>query len=246
MAQIIKKDPPSVPPRKKAPVLLILAAISVIAAIVGIVSENTTLMVVGIIGAVVCFIFGVSGSFALFNPQAQIQQAGEMGEAATAHLIAQLPAGYFGFQNIRVTYQGNTSELDMVVVGRTGVFIIETKNHNGNIQGNFDQHQWIQYKTGRQGGQYSKEFYNPVKQVGTHTYRLAHYLRDRGCNVHVDSMVFFTNPTASIQVYGTPGRIPVYAGQQGAELIFRQILSGNANLTPNQIHQICNLLNAVC
>lgn len=246
MAQIIKKETPSAPPKKQFPVFFILAAVGVILTIVGVLNDNATLMILGVIAAIVCFVLGCFGNFSVFNSQAQIKQAGEVGEFATAQLIRQLPEEYFGFQNIRVTYQGNTSELDMVVVGRTGVFIIETKNHNGLIQGSFDQHQWIQYKTGRQGGQYSKEFYNPVKQVGTHTYRLAHYLRDRGCNVHVDSMVFFTNPMASVQVYGTPGKIPVYAGQQGAELIFRQILSGNANLTPNQVQQICTLLNTIC
>ena len=246
MAQIIKKEVPTTPPKKPFPIVLILVAVSVVLAIVGILNESFSALIAGILLAIVCFILGVYRNFSLFNPEAQIERAGEMGEAATANLIRQLPEGYFGFQNIRVTYQGSTSELDMVVVGRTGVFIIETKNHNGHIQGSFEQHQWIQYKTGRRGGQYSKEFYNPVKQVGTHTYRLAHYLRDRGCNVHVDSMVFFTNPMASVQVYGTPGRIPVYAGQQGAELIFRQILSGNANLTPNQIQQICNLLQTLC
>ena len=246
MAQIIKKEPPPAPQNKPFPIFLILAVVGVILAITGLINDNIIVMAVGIIAVIGSFFSGFLRSFSIFDPQAQIQQAGEMGEAATAHLIRQLPEGYFGFQNIRLTYQGRNSELDMVVVGKTGVFIIETKNHNGLIQGNFDQHQWIQHKTGRRGGQYSKEFYNPVKQVGTHTYRLAHYLRDRGCNVHVDSMVFFTHPMASVQVYGTPGKIPVYAGQQGAELIFRQILSGTANLSPNQIQQICNLLNTTC
>ena len=246
MAQIIKKNSPPPPKKKKTPVWFLLAAICVIIAVVAILSDNFSLIGIAMVGATVFFAVGVSTGLSIFSSQKQIERAGEIGENATAGLISQLPNGFYGFQNAKVTYQGKSSEIDMVVVGPTGVFIIETKNHNGNIQGYFDQQQWVQYKTGRRGGSYSKEFYNPVKQVGTHTYRLAHYLRDRGQNVHVDSMVFFTNPTALVQVYGTPGDIPVYAGQRGADLIFNQILSGTANLTPDKIQHICTLLDHCC
>lgn len=246
MAKIIKKTAPKPKAEKKIPIWPLLAFLCAIFAGYSYINDNESYMLIGL--CAVCFCVICSGLSWLSNTsdRMQIERAGEIGETATAYLISQLPEGYFGFQNLNVSYQGKSSEIDMVVVGRTGVFIIETKNLNGNIQGEFDSHQWIQYKIGRRGGQYSKNFYSPVKQVGTHTYRLAHFLRDRGCNVHVDAMVFFTNPNASVQVYGTPGKIPVYAGQTGAELIFKQILSGNANLTQNQINQICNLLNSYC
>ena len=172
-----------------------------------------------------------------------IKRAGEAGESATAYLISQLPQGYYGFQNLYVTYEGEQSEIDMVVVGKTGVFIIETKHLNGYVVGNYDSHDWILHKKGRQGGEYSKEFYSPVKQVGTHVYRLAKFLRSHGVSVHVDGMVFFTHPNTRISVAGEQGRIPVYAGQPGANSLVRNIMSGTANLTTQQIHSICSLLN---
>jgi len=245
VAQIIKKgthlEQKSRAAGKRSRMWWLLAGLCVVLLIFGVKLGQFLLTVIGAAGAAVFFVIGVTS-----GQENRIVQTGIDGETATANLIRQLPEGYFGFQNVTVSYQGKSSELDMVVVGRTGVFIIETKNHNGTIQGSFQEPQWIQYKTGRRGGSYSKELYNPVKQVGTHVYRLAHYLRDQGCNVHVDAMVFFTNPQATVQVYGTPGNIAVYAGQTGAELIFRQILSGNAELQPAVIRRVCQLLDQSC
>ncbi len=167
--------------------------------------------------------------------------AGIAGETATANLIAQLPDGWYGIQNPVVAYQGKQSEMDMVAVGPGGVFIIECKHHNGRIVGRFDSHDWVQYKTGRAGGSYQKQFYSPVKQVGTHVYRLAHFLRQNGCQVHVTGMVFFTNPQAVVEVYGNPGDIPVFAGQTGATRMTRQMMSGQV-LSPREVRQICDLL----
>ena len=240
MAKIYKKETPDAPKPKAGVGFFLLAAIC---AALGVCLLGSLFVVAffcfGV--AVVLLIIGAScGSFAF--GQENIRRAGQLGETATADFIAQFPDSFSGFQNLKVTYDGKTSEMDMVVVGPTGVFIIEAKNHNGHIQGSFESHDWMQYKTGRAGGQYSKSFYSPVKQVGTHVYRLAHYLRSNGQNVHVDAMVFFTNPAATVEVFGTPGNIPVYAGQTGANLIARQIISGKPVLTPQGVENICRLL----
>lgn len=186
------------------------------------------------------FVFLGTGVFAARRNE--VIRTGIDGENATAALIARLPKDYCGFQNVTVSYQGKTSEMDMVVAGPTGVFIIETKNHNGNIRGSYESAQWTQHKTGRAGGAYSKALYSPVKQVGTHVYRLAHYLRSHGCNVHVEAMVFFTNPLVTVRLTGTPGDVAVYAGQPGAKRLTRKILSAPKTLTPQMVENICCLL----
>ena len=232
MAKIYKKEAPEAPKPKGSKVFYALA---ILCALVGLVLP----VAFGV--AAVLAVIGIAlapGNRSLHN----ISRAGQAGENATADFIAQFPDSYSGFQNLKVTYEGKQSEIDMVVVGPTGVYIIETKNHNGHIRGSFESHDWMQYKVGRAGGQYSKEFYSPVKQVGTHVYRLAHYLRLRGAQVHVDAMVFFTNPAATVEVYGTPGNIPVYAGQTGAELIAKQIIGGKPVLSPQTVESVCRLL----
>ena len=242
MAQIIKRDSAPEQNRDKAKsagkLKLILALGFMAAAVICAVFFLLIPAFLCTVGAAICF-----GMFLSGLGSTAAMDAGIVGETATANLIRQLPQGYYGFQNVIATFEGKTSEIDMVVVGQTGVFIIETKHHNGMIQGAYDSHDWIQHKTGRRGGQYSKQFYSPVKQVGTHVYRLAHLLRGNGVNVHVDAMVFFTNPAAYVAIDGTPGKIPVYAGQPGAEALVRNIMAGQANLSPEQIHKICTLLN---
>lgn len=245
MAQIIKKEShlerefSGKTPKKRPSILWMLLALAVTVA--GFLPNQPVVVGIGIAALMITVGLYARGR-KRYDANKAALGAGIAGEYATAGLIRQLPEGYFGIQNPVVTYQGKTSELDMVVVGPGGVFIIETKNHNGRIVGRFDQQNWVQHKTGRAGGSYQKELYNPVKQVGTHVYRLAHFLRERGIRVHVTGMVFFTNPAASVEVYGTPGDIPVFAGQTGANLLCRQIVGGGQGLSADSVMQICQLL----
>jgi len=176
--------------------------------------------------------------------KAEIYRSGAEGENATAEIIASLPDTYCGFQNVKITFDGKMSELDMVVVGPTGVFIIETKNLNGTIVGNYDNPQWVQKKIGQQGTPYSKSFYNPTKQVGTHVYRLANYLRSNGCSVHVNDMVYFSNPDTVVQLLGTPTKTPVFSalGNSGRD-ICNYILRNEQQISENVVYQIKRLLN---
>ncbi len=241
MAQIIKK---SETPKKKSPTVGVGWLISgivflLMAVILAIAFHPIIAMIPGVIGVILFLMSFISDGIR----DTSIRRAGEAGEDATAYLISQLPQGYYGFRNVYVTYEGKQSEIDMVVVGRTGVFIVETKHLNGYVVGNYESHNWILHKTGRRGGAYSKEFYSPVKQVGTHVYRLANFMRSQGVNVRVEAMVFFTNPNTQVVVSGVPGRIPVYMGQPGATALVHNIMGGQANLTPQQVAAVCNLLN---
>ena len=189
--------------------------------------------------------FGGGGALGGYMKQkADSYKSGVDGENATAQIIASLPDTYTGFQNIRITFEGKTSELDMVVVGPTGVFVIETKNMNGTIVGNYDNPQWVQKKVGQQGTPYSKNFYNPIKQVGTHVYRLANYLRNNGCAVHVNDMVYFSNPDTAVQLLGTQPKTPVFTALgNSAREICDYILENEQQISENVVCQICELLD---
>lgn len=202
-------------------------------------SINSTLMSILFVG------FAAGAAIGGYTKQkADSYKSGVDGENATAQIIASLPDTYSGFQNIRITYEGKTSELDMVVVGPTGVFIIETKNLKGTIVGNYDNPQWVQKKVGQQGTPYSKNFYNPIKQVGTHVYRLANYLRNNGYSVHVNDMVYFSNPDTVVQLLGTPPKTPVFTALgNSAREICDYILENEQQISENVVYQICELLN---
>lgn len=141
--------------------------------------------------------------------KANVLKAGIDGEEKARKTIESLPDDYIGFSNLNVTYEGKKSELDMVVVGKTGVFIIETKNYTGEIYGDADAHDLNREKESRSGEIYTSKFYNPIKQVGTHTYRLANYLRAKGIDVWVQGVVYFSNPDVELNIKHI-SKIPVF------------------------------------
>lgn len=169
--------------------------------------------------------------------------SGINGERIATKVLAALPDDYIVFQDVKVTYDGKSSEIDNIVVGRSGVFIVEVKNHNGNIMGDLEDIYWTQHKVGRGGTPYAKEMYSPVKQVGTHIYRLANYLRQNGINTYIEGMVYFTNASCVVRTTGN-GTIPVYSNFDSDEgRLCKRILSGDHNLDLRSIKHICELIS---
>ncbi len=193
----------------------------------------------------VCFL-GSGFLAAFFYNKYSIVKTGVEGEEITATVLSDLPDSYTCFFNLNVTYEGETSELDAVVVGPTGVFVIETKNMNGTVNGNYESTHWAQHKVGRRGTPYSKNFYSPVKQVGTHVYRLAHCLEDSGNRVFVNSAVFFSNPSTFVQLAGKPDSTPVFVQSMGdAPRLLEYITDRKASVSENQASDICAKLNGM-
>lgn len=173
----------------------------------------------------------------------EILKSGLAGEEVTAEIISSLPDSFYAFQNVKVTYEDKTSELDMIVVGPTGVFVIETKNMTGTIIGDYESQEWV-HKKQVNGRTTSKNFYSPVKQVGTHVYRLANYLRSNGWPVHVASLVFFANQDADVQVSGKPTQTLVIEKRMfGRELLYGCIAEGDYVFSDEMVNQICGLIN---
>ncbi len=189
--------------------------------------------------------FTASGSASnISRSQRNIENAGIKGENALRRMLCELPDSYCGFQNATVTYDGKTSELDIILIGPTGIFVIENKNQNGTITGNIGDQQWTQQKVGRRGGEYFKSFYNPVKQVGTHVYRLANRLRSGGHNVYIHAAVFFSNSAASVHVQGDQSKIPVFScSDHGESQLFDYIVNRERVLSSDAVNRIYAFLD---
>lgn len=125
----------------------------------------------------------------------RIQSHGLNGEKRLTSQLAKLPDHYDIYTNVFVEWQGKKSELDSVVVGPTGIYVVEMKSMRGRVYGDEAEKNWYLEKTGRRGGVYGKEFYNPTKQVGTHVYRLANNLRPLSKNLWVQGVVLFDHET---------------------------------------------------
>ena len=65
------------------------------------------------------------------------------------------------------------TELDLIYIDRTGVYVIESKNYSGWIFGNEAQQNWTQTMPNKK----KFKFYNPIRQNATHIRALQYFLR---------------------------------------------------------------------
>lgn len=182
--------------------------------------------------------------------QAAVLNAGVLGENATRQLIRHLPANFYAVSNVKIEHEGNKSELDLVVVGPTGVFVIETKNYSGAILGRTDDNTWKRTKKSDYGQNSTTSFYSPVKQVATHTYRLSKYLKQNKLFVWVQGAVYFSDSNATLKISGNLKKIPVFLAdakipmKQNRLLKYIKGFSTRKKLSPKTVEKIVKLLRA--
>lgn len=126
--------------------------------------------------------------------------AGYKGEALGQKELKKLKKyGYKVFANMKLKHNNDQSEMDFIVVGSNGIFIVEVKNIKGTIVGDSRDEQLIQVKKTKYNT-YENRFYNPIKQVNTHVYKLSKYLKDNGMNHWIEGYVYFPKKHSKIHV----------------------------------------------
>ncbi|KAF5062766.1 Nuclease-related domain protein [anaerobic digester metagenome] len=113
---------------------------------------------------------------------------GLKGENTVFKYLETLPKDYFIFNDVKLyEKRGN---IDHIVVGPTGIFVIETKNYSGRyrIKGN----QWFYYKDGG----YKKLYRTPASQIINNAVDLKKFLKSKGIPVNglwIGAIVAFIN-----------------------------------------------------
>ena len=102
------------------------------------------------------------------------QKKGQRGEDLIEKILYKTVPGEFQvFRNVYVPHGGATSEIDLVMVHETGIFVFESKNYNGVISGSMDARNWVHIHPNRE----KYLFYNPVRQNRNHIRALSNYLQ---------------------------------------------------------------------
>lgn len=117
---------------------------------------------------------------------------GAIGEVYTLNILKRLPAGYIIFNQVDVPDEFSSTgfrEIDFIVCGPTGIFVIESKNYVGNIVGNEQDLNWTKHKISRKGNFYSNSVRNPIKQIKTQVAVLKKHLRIAKLNPWVTPIV---------------------------------------------------------
>ena len=104
---------------------------------------------------------------------------GKFGEAATSALVARAAFGdkrkHYILQNVFIPTHTGYTEIDTVLLHVTGIYVFETKNISGEIEGDLDVERWNQ----ELGPRVHHTLYNPIRQNTGHMGALLRQLKVR-------------------------------------------------------------------
>ncbi|MDM8533886.1 nuclease-related domain-containing protein, partial [Clostridiaceae bacterium HSG29] len=147
--------------------------------------------------------------------------------------------GYKVFQNINLKNKDIKAQLDFIIIGVTGIFIVEVKSLRGNITGKFDDKYLMKTKKSKAGNEYNKKVYNPIKQVSTHVYKLSTILKENGVNKWIKGIVLFSNKDLKVNIEMGDNTVNIF---ESVDEVIRYILNYENNLTENDIENIEKVL----
>jgi thioredoxin-related protein len=115
------------------------------------------------------------------------------GENMVLNYLNRLPEGYFIFNKVKIPKK--QINIDHIVIGPTGIFVVETKNLGGSYI--VDGNQWFFYNKGRT----KKIFKNPGYQLKQNTTDLKRYLAYNGVSttkLWINSVLAYLNKDIEI------------------------------------------------
>lgn len=160
---------------------------------------------------------------------------GSVGEFKVNTRLNFLGNEYISLNDILIkSSNGNTSQIDELVLSEYGIFIIETKNYKGWIFGNEKSENWTQviFKE-------KHTFRNPIKQNWSHVYALKNVLSEFP-NIHYFPIVVFTGDAT---LKGIESTIPViYSNRLNSTI---KNLSSEKCLSQTEVEKIKSILESV-
>jgi hypothetical protein len=123
-----------------------------------------------------------------------IKIKGKVGERKVALILSLLNSeAYKVLNNVVLDVDGNTSQIDHIVISDYGLFVIETKNYGGWIFGAENSDYWTQVFFRRK-----ERFYNPIRQNRSHILALKKVLNQFPDLKYVSVIVFSSRATIKV------------------------------------------------
>lgn len=196
--------------------------------------------IIGLLGFIVTFlslfilIIGAGLIYYGYN-NGKSWNKGIKGEYIVAEYLNQLPEDYFVFNDVK--FPGSYGNLDHVVVGPTGIYVIETKNYKGFflVKGNE-----LFYKN---GNRVKKAKGQPGKQVMANSMSLKKFLEDNGVNmdgVWISSIVTLIDNNFKIE------QKPKYYNILFPSTIPQFILNSNRKIDTTILKEVALLIEPYC
>lgn len=123
------------------------------------------------------------------------QVVGAVGEKHVQWELSRLPYEYRVLSDLLLPRSnGQTSQIDHVVVSQYGVFMVEIKNYHGSVTGRGNDKHWL-----HQVGLERHTFYNPIWQNQGHIRTLRNLIGDDEPSLYVNLVVFGNGARLSVQ-----------------------------------------------
>lgn len=123
----------------------------------------------------------------------EILRFGMQGEKEVLDLLDRLPGSYKVLSDVHIVDGDKSSQIDFVIVGKNGVFIMESKHIKGVITGKEDDNYIQRIKTSKSGDKYYKKVFNPVRQISGHKIGMDVFLKKKGIRATAFPILYFSN-----------------------------------------------------
>src|SRR5690625_5209496 len=138
------------------------------------------------------------------NKQNRSNIIGQKGEnKVRRHIGSSVKNKKYVLNNITIFKNNISTQIDHIIINQKGVFVIETKNHSGQIYGSEDDYNWTQVLN---YGKNKYELYNPIKQNETHINFLNEIINDRSI---IYSIIVFQKAKLYVKSTTTVGNISI-------------------------------------
>ena len=135
---------------------------------------------------------------------------------------------------------GETTEIDVLMISKKGLFVFESKNYSGWIFGSENQKNWYQTLTAGRGRSHKEHFFNPIMQNRSH---IKHMKKLLGDHITMWSIIVFSERCTLKSVQVNSSDISVI-NRYNIAAVVADICSQNPNdlLTDKEIVEIYNKL----
>ncbi len=127
-----------------------------------------------------------------------------------------------------------TSEIDVIMFHRKGLFVIESKNYSGWIFGNERNKQWTQTLPVGYGKSHKERFYNPIMQNATHIRAIRKYIDD---TIPIYSVIAFSDNCTLKDVTVKSNVIVTYYSHLQREIKDKLFEISNYSMTPELMNE---------
>lgn len=179
----------------------------------------------------------------------QLVRIGDLGETRLYNSLSAIPGSKKLLRHLYLPTgeDGRTTEIDLVMIHRTGIYVFESKNYSGYIKGRERKKRWIQVT--RSG---KRPFYNPIMQNAGHIRVLRRILYRAVDRSNSDPVAALGHRYHSIIVFGNHcniERVRIRKSRahlvhyQDVEQLCRELMQRRACYSSEQIRQIAEILS---